>query len=123
MAGHSIIDQLFYYQINFLRVINTVINQGKTIHYTLKDCWIIAGNLEEFEEFLARANTNSKGPYFLNYRYLDPNDINDFVRTKNMHGYFVGSWKQRPDIEVIQAIIKHRRNQEKELGELHEKLP
>ena len=74
------------------------INQNdKLIGFTTK--YIIAGNYSEYNAFLKRKKFNTE-----EYKFVyNPSILKGL---KNVHGYYVGSWKTRTDIDEIKSAIE-----------------
>jgi len=73
-------------------------NYNLTSAYTTK--YVIAGDREQYAKFIKR-----KGFSENEYQYLY--DAAMLEGLKNVHGFYVGSWREREDIEEIkQNIIK-----------------
>lgn len=87
--------------------INTSGIYGTNSFYTVQDeidlpkqkKYIVAGNYQEYK-------------FFINKKKLDSNDfvyVNDFKTLrglKNIHGYYIGSWRNREDISDIKLAIE-----------------
>lgn len=72
--------------------INDNLSSVNTIKY------VIAGNREQYSAFIKR-----KGFSDTEYQYLYDADILEGKR--NVHGFYVGSWRDREDIEEIKDMI------------------
>ena len=68
------------------------LNNLKTTKY------VIAGNMEQYKAFIKR-----KGFSETEYQYLYDADMLNGMR--NIHGFYVGSWREREDIEEIKQMI------------------
>lgn len=60
--------------------------------------YVIAGNKQEYEAYIQK-----KGYSDSEYMYVD--DASVLEGKHNVHGYYVGSWREREDIEDIKATI------------------
>jgi len=60
--------------------------------------YVIAGNREQYSAFIKR-----KGFSDTEYHYLYDADMLEGMR--NVHGFYVGSWRERDDIEEIKKMI------------------
>lgn len=68
----------------------------------LKHVFIVSGNHQEFADYLRRkmADTESHGVL---YHYVSSVDM---LRGFNdLQGFYIGSWRDRKDIEEIQMVI------------------
>jgi hypothetical protein len=66
--------------------------------------YIVAGNYGEFCSFTERNRHTG-----LFYRYVD--NYNTIVGLSEIKGFYVGTWRTRPDIDLIQsriAVIKSK---------------
>ena len=61
--------------------------------------YIIAGTEKEYKDFLKRRNFKSDGYEFVN----SPLNIRGM---RNIHGFYVGTWKLRKDIDEIKLAIE-----------------
>lgn len=92
----------FQGQLN-LNSIHSVINQQYDLEHqnigikTTK--YIIAGNYSEYKNFIKRKKFDE------NY-YKFVNNADTLRGLRNIHGYYVGSWKNRTDIEDLKLAIE-----------------
>ena len=61
--------------------------------------YIVAGHYSEFAAFKERKSGDGHS-----YRYL--HDINDIIGLRNIKGFYIGSWRNRQDIEHVIERIK-----------------
>ena len=88
-------------------------HDGDAIAY-VTERWVISGTFSEYLDFTKRMAIKNPDEN-VEYKFVRLGDPNEFVRSKTMRGYFVGTWESREDIETLKAIIKHRRQQEKDM--------
>lgn len=73
---------------------------GTSIHNFTSIKWIVAGSREEYDAYVEKKNFSKS-----EYQYLYDADMIRGMR--NVHGFYVGSWRERDDIvEIKQNIIK-----------------
>jgi len=86
-----------------LNAIHSIINQQYDLEHqnigikTTK--YIIAGNYSEYKNFIKRKKFDE------NY-YKFVNNADTLRGLRNIHGYYVGSWKNRTDIEDLKLAIE-----------------
>lgn len=61
--------------------------------------YIIAGTKKEYDDFITKRNLSK-----LNYVFVD--SANVIRGLKDIHGFYVGSWRERKDIEEIKSLIE-----------------
>lgn len=61
--------------------------------------YIIAGTKKEYDDFITKRNLSK-----LNYVFVD--SANVLRGLKDIHGFYVGSWRERKDIEEIKLSIE-----------------
>jgi hypothetical protein len=61
--------------------------------------YIIAGNIKEYDDFITKRNLSK-----LNYVFVYSAD--NLRGLNNIHGFYVGSWRERKDIEEIKSLIE-----------------
>lgn len=84
--------------LNSINTINPISYDNDYIPvYTTK--YIIAGSYAEYKDFLKRKSFNSD-----EYKFVSNSNVLRGMR--NVHGYYVGSWRQRTDIEDIKLAIE-----------------
>ena len=70
----------------------------------IKNKFVVAGNLEEYQAFLQRHKDDIDVRYF----YVDnPIQLKGMM---NIEGYYVGTYYKRPNIESIKDIIRMSKN-------------
>lgn len=73
----------------------------------IKNIFIVAGDHREFMQYILKKGS-TEGTF---YKYVS--DINSFVGQADIEGYYVGTWRQRPDIKELKEYIDtiKRKNQ------------
>lgn len=68
----------------------------------IKHIFIVAGNHNEFADYLRRKSAD-KVSHGVLYHYVSSADrIRGF---RDLQGFYIGSWRNREDIEEIQMVI------------------
>ena len=68
-----------------------------------KPFFVFAGNYQEFTKYCTeKADSLMKQGVRVRIRdFVYIKDINNHLGARNVHGAFVGTWKERPDIKLI----------------------
>lgn len=71
--------------------------------YRLKH-FIIAGNHQQFKEFVNKKLSSLTESFrFTDFVYVSGPEV--FRGYSNPHGWFIGTWRERPDIREILSIL------------------
>ena len=70
----------------------------------IKKKYIVAGNYDEYREFLHKHRDD------INVIYLYVDNIKTLTGLRNIEGYYVGTYYNRPDILDIRNMIKISKN-------------
>ena len=65
--------------------------------------WIVAGNMQEFDAYILRHLQRKSRTTLTEYKFVFSTD--QLRGLDNIKGFYIGSYKSRPDIDEIRNVI------------------
>lgn len=72
---------------------------------SVQKSYIVAGNMDEFRHFVARKKVEHDNNMKLMPEYVYVHNVDRLRGLSEVHGWFIGSYEQRSDINLIKSTI------------------
>jgi len=85
--------------------------------------YIVAGNYEEFKAYVRKHDPIDDIVTWNTLRYVYVHDRMTIMGLVEINGFYIGTWRERPDIEEIQQVIAHIKQRTKlieNIEDIHE---